>query len=183
MIVLSCHVCYCDTRMFCPPLLSAVLLRVIPCLGNNFCPGFVRNFLTERLAPQNCPGLTVCFMSIFPVLSAALYFGSWFFCKSIDSTPAVPDVDHPSTPQLQHRLSPPQTPVPGFVFRQERQATNQQADPEQEALAQAGPDSRSSSPVPGIARYSIDDDSVCLSFKTAGDESERGFLPQSESSI
>lgn len=69
------------------------------------------------------------------------------------------------------------------MFRQEKQATDQQADPEQEALAQAGPDSRSSSPVPGIARYSIDDDSVCLSFKTAGDESERRFLPQSESSI
>lgn len=119
----------------------------------------------------------------FQILSAALYFGSWFFCKSIDSTPAVPDVDHPSTPQLQHRLSPPQTPVPGFVFRQEKQTADQQADPEQEALAQAGPDSRSSSPVPGIARYSIDDDSVCLSFKTAGDESERRFLPQSESSI
>ena len=127
--------------------------------------------------------LTVFIISIFPVLSAALYFGSWFFCKSIDLTPAVPDVDHPSTPQLQHRLSPPQTPVPGFVFRQEKQTADQQADPEQEALAQAGPDSRSSSPVPGIARYSIDDDSVCLSFKTAGDESERRFLPQSESSI
>ena len=69
------------------------------------------------------------------------------------------------------------------MFRQERQAADQQADPEQEAVAQAGHDSRSSSPVPGIARYSIDDDSVCLSFKTTGDESERRFLPQSEASI
>ena len=118
-----------------------------------------------------------------PVLSAALYFGSWFFCKSNDLSTGIPD--HPQTPQPQTRLSPPQTPVPGFEFRQQRQATGQQANPEEEALAQAGSDSRSASPVPGIARYTTDDESVFLSFKTAGEESQRSFLPiaQIESSI
>lgn len=121
----------------------------------------------------------------FQVLSAALYFGSWFFCKSNDLIPANPNVDHPSNPETQTRLSPPQTPVPGFEFRQQRQTASQHTDPEGEALAQAGPDSRSSSPVPGIARYTTDDESVTLSFKTSGDESRNSFLPigQIESSI
>jgi len=122
---------------------------------------------------------------LIPVLSAALYFGSWFFCKSNDLIPANPNVDHPSNPETQTRLSPPQTPVPGFEFRQQRQTASQHTDPEGEALAQAGPDSRSSSPVPGIARYTTDDESVTLSFKTSGDESRNSFLPigQIESSI
>lgn len=118
----------------------------------------------------------------FQVLSAALYFGSWFFCKSNDPLPGIPDVDHPA--QSQTRLSPPQTPVPGFEVRQQRQAAGQQTHPEGEALAQAGPES-SSSPVPGFARYAADDDSVFLSFKNTGDESRSSFLPltQIESSI
>lgn len=121
----------------------------------------------------------------FPVLSAALYFGSWFFCKSNDFTQGIPSANHPETPQSHTRLSPPQTPVPGLEFRQQRQAAGQQANPEEEALAQAGPDSRSSSPVPGIAWYTTGDESVCLSFETAGNESRSSFLPigQIESSI
>lgn len=116
------------------------------------------------------------------VLSAALYFGSWFFCKSNDPVPGVPDVDHSAQPQT--RLSPPQTPVPGLEVRQQRQAAGQQTNPEEEALAQAGSDS-SSSPVSGSARYETGDESVFLSFKNAGDESGSSFLPftQIESSI
>ncbi|KAJ7333507.1 hypothetical protein OS493_017044 [Desmophyllum pertusum] len=118
----------------------------------------------------------------FQVLSAALYFGSWFFCKSNDPLLGISDVDHPE--QSQTRLSPPQTPVPGLEIRQQRQqAAGQQTNPEEEA--QAGPDSRNSSPVPGFARYATGDESVFLSFKNAGDESRSSFLPvaQFESSI
>lgn len=116
----------------------------------------------------------------FQILSAALYFGSWFFCKPNDP---IPDVDHPA--QSQTRLSPPQTPVPGLEIRQQRQATGQQTTSEEEDPAQAGPDSGSLSPVPGFARYATDDESVFLSFKNAGDESRCSFLPvaQFESSI
>ena len=116
----------------------------------------------------------------FAVLSAALYFGSWFFCKSNDP---IPDIDHPA--QLQTRLSPPQTPVPGLELRQQRQTAGQQTTSEEEDLTQAGPDSGSLSPVPGFARYATDDESVFLSFKNAGDESRCSFLPvaQFESSI
>lgn len=116
----------------------------------------------------------------FAVLSAALYFGSWFFCKPNDP---IPDVDHPA--ESQTRLSPPQTPVPGLEIRQQRQAAGQQTTSEEEGLAQAGPDSGSLSPVPGFARYATDDESVFLSFKNAGDESRCSFLPvaQFESSI
>ena len=119
----------------------------------------------------------------FAVLSAALYFGSWFFCKSNDPSAGIPDVDHPA--QSQTRLSPPQTPVPGLEIRQQRQAAGQQTTSEEQALAQAGPDSRSPSPVPGFARYATDDESVFLSFKNVGDESRCSFLPvaQFESSI
>ncbi|XP_022783681.1 solute carrier organic anion transporter family member 4A1-like [Stylophora pistillata] len=120
----------------------------------------------------------------FQVLSTALYFGSWFFCKSHD--PLIPGIlvvgDSASS---QTRLSPPQTPVPGFEFRQQRQAAGQQALPEGEALAQADHDRENSSPVPGFARYEADDDSVYLSFTNAGGESQSSFLPiaQIESSI
>lgn len=115
------------------------------------------------------------------VLSAALYFGSWFFCKSNDPIPGAPDVDHPAQPQT--RLSPPQTPVPGLEVRQQRQAAGQQTNPEEEALAQADSDS-SSSPV-SAARYATGDESVFLSFKNAVDESGSSFLPfmQIESSV
>ena len=115
----------------------------------------------------------------FAVLSAALYFGSWFFCKPNDP---IPDVDHPA--QSQTRLSPPQTPVPGLEIRQQRQAAGQQTTSDEEDPAQAGPDSGSLSPVPGFARYATDDGSVFLSFKNAADESRCSFLPvQFESSI
>lgn len=120
--------------------------------------------------------------ALFTVLSAALYFGSWFFCKANDLNPGIPDVDHPSDPQLQTRLSPPQTPVPGLEFRQQRVAADQQGSPEGEALVQAGPNSRSPSPVPGIARYTTDDDGIILSFKTAEDEIHEP-IGQIESSI
>lgn len=119
----------------------------------------------------------------FQILSAALYFGSWFFCKSNDSVNRPPDT------QSQAQLSPPQTPVPGLEIRQQRQAAaGQQADPEKEALAQAGPDSTSSSLVHGIALYTAGDESVYLSFQPAGDETDEDrsrFLPniQIESSI
>ncbi|XP_078358479.1 solute carrier organic anion transporter family member 4A1-like [Oculina patagonica] len=119
----------------------------------------------------------------FQILSAALYFGSWFFCKSNDPLPGIPDVDHPA--QSQTRLSPPQTPVPGLEFRQQRQAAGQQTTSEEEALAQPGSDDKNSSPVSGSARYATGDDSVFLSFKDAGNESRSSFLPvaQIESSI
>lgn len=120
----------------------------------------------------------------FQVLSTALYFGSWFFCKSHDPlTPGIPVVGDSASSQT--RLSPPQTPVPGFEFRQQRQAAGQQALPEGEALAQADHDRENSSPVPGFARYEADDDSVYLSFTNAGGESQSSFLPiaQIESSI
>ena len=107
----------------------------------------------------------------------------WFFCKSNDPVLGIPDVDHPSHSQT--RLSPPQTPVPGFEIRQERQAAGQQTTSEEEAFEQAGSDSRSSSPVPGSARYANGDESVLLSFKNMGDGSRSSFLPiaQIESSI
>jgi len=112
----------------------------------------------------------------FQILSAALYFGSWFFCKSNDP---IPDVDNPALSQ--NHLSPPQTPVPGLEIRQQRQAAGQQTTSEEEALAQAGPANESLSPVPGFARFATDDESVYLSFKNAGDESQP--VTQFESSI
>lgn len=75
--------------------------------------------------------------------------------------------------------------MPGLEIRQQRQAAGQQTTSEEEALAQAGPDSRSLSPVPGFARYATDDESIFLSYKNAGDENQCSFLPvaQFESSI
>lgn len=79
--------------------------------------------------------------------------------------------------------------MPGLEIRQQRQAAaGQQADPEKEALAQAGPDSTSSSLVHGIALYTAGDESVYLSFQPVGDETDEDrsrFLPniQIESSI
>ncbi|XP_068745910.1 solute carrier organic anion transporter family member 4A1-like [Montipora capricornis] len=125
----------------------------------------------------------------FQVLSAAMYFGSWFFCKSNDLVPGNPAEDPMADAQPHSpRLSPPQTPVPGLEIRQQRQASGQQSNPEGEALAQAGSDSRCSSPVPGSVRYTIGDESVALSFEDAGDEMNTptcSFLPvsQFESSI
>lgn len=120
----------------------------------------------------------------FQILSTALYFGSWFFCKSNDPlTPNIPDVDDPASSQT--RLSPPQTPVPGFEFRLQRRAAGQKTHPEGEALAEADRDRENSSPVPGFARYEADNDSVFLSFRNAGEESQNSFLSigQIESSI
>jgi len=135
----------------------------------------------ENFAAQWKPVVSISLFGFpFAVLSAALYFGSWFFCKPNDPNP---DVDHPA--QSQTHLSPPQTPVPGLEIRQQRQAAGQQTTSEEETLAQAGPDSGSLSPVPGFARYAPDDESVFLSFKNTGDESRCSFLPatQFESSI
>ena len=138
-------------------------------------------FCVESCGAECKPVVSIALFD-FPlaVLSAALYFGSWFFCKSNDP---LPEVDHPG--QSQASFSPPQTPVPGLEIRQQRQAAGQQTTSEKEALAQADPDSESLSPVPGFARYSTDDESVFLSFKNAGDESKCSFLPvtQFESSI
>jgi len=135
----------------------------------------------ENVGAECQPVISIALFG-FPlaVLSAALYFGSWFFCKPNDPNP---DVDHPA--QSQTRLSPPQTPVPGLEIRQQRQAAGQQTTSKEETLAQADPDSGSLSPVPGFARYATDDESVFLSFKNAGDESRCSFLPvtQFESSI
>lgn len=135
----------------------------------------------ENVGAECQPVISIALFG-FPlaVLSAALYFGSWFFCKPNDPNP---DVDHPA--QSQTRLSPPQTPVPGLEIRQQRQAAGQQTTSKEETLAQADPDSGSLSPVPGFARYATDDESVFLSFKNAGDESRCNFLPvtQFESSI
>ena len=72
--------------------------------------------------------------------------------------------------------------MPGLEFRQQRVAADQQVSPEGEALVQAGPDSRSPSPVPGIARYTTGDEGIILSFKTAEGEIHEP-IGQIESSI
>ena len=75
--------------------------------------------------------------------------------------------------------------MPGFEFRLQRRAAGQQTHPEGEALAEADRDRENSSPVPGFARYEADNDSVFLSFRNAGEESQNSFLSigQIESSI
>jgi len=135
------------------------------------------NHSVERFVAE-CKLVVSIALFDFPlaVLSAALYFGSWFFCKSNDP---IPDVANPALSQ--NHLSPPQTPVPGLEIRQQRQAAGQQTTSEEEALAQAGPANESLSPVPGFARFATDDESVYLSFKNAGDESQP--VTQFESSI
>lgn len=121
----------------------------------------------------------------FQVLSAALYFGSWFFCKSNDLVGMNPE----ASPQLQAPcLTPPQTPVPGLEIRQQRQANGQQSNSEEDALAQDSPDGRCSTPVLGSVRYTIGNESVALSFNNEGEErtaASCSFLPatQFESSI
>ena len=126
-----------------------------------------------------------CFLYLVAVLSAALYFGSWFFCKSNDLVGMNPE----ASPQLQAPcLTPPQTPVPGLEIRQQRQANGQQSNSEEDALAQDSPDGRCSSPVLGSVRYTIGNESVALSFNNEGEErtaASCSFLPatQFESSI
>lgn len=123
------------------------------------------------------------------VLSAALYFGSWFFCKANDLVGINPEINRLSSPQLQAPcLTPPQTPVPGLEIRQQRQADGQQSNPEEDAHAQDSLDSRCSSPVLGSARVTIGNDSVSLSFNNEGEgrnAASCSFLPatQFESSI
>ena len=75
--------------------------------------------------------------------------------------------------------------MPGFEFRLQRRAAGQKTHLEGEALAEADRDRENSSPVPGFARYEADNDSVFLSFRNAGEESQNSFLSigQIESSI